>query len=153
MRGLSFEPRSLHHEQDGAEVIEFLGAMVLVVGTILLVVQITLVFMNAILVNHALGLAAQETAVRGGVDDNVENLFRRHLPRGVRSQAAPLTVSPASFRQGQITPGNEPSQSADVMTLAFAYEQELGLMKLVGVDSGMTIRRSMKVASQSAKED
>jgi Flp pilus assembly protein TadG len=143
------------NEQEGAYLLEFLGTLVALLGFLLLVVQVVMIFMNAILVNHALGLAAQEAAARGGIDDNVRAQFDRHLPRNVRSSGAEsVTCLPASCNiSGNITPGVEPTQSGETITLEYNYVQRFDLLKLIGISSaGVEIHRSAKVASQSSKE-
>lgn len=139
-----------HADQEGAYVIEYLGTMVTLTAFILLVVQITMVFLNAILVNHALGLAAQEAAARGGVDINVDQRFQGALPDQLRNQSNPL-MSNASFG-GSLTPGNETTQSGDVIEIEYSYTQPFDLLKILGLDAGVQVNRSMKVSSQSSKE-
>jgi len=141
------------HDQDGAYVIEFLGAIVALFAFTLIIVQAVLVFMNASLVNHALGLAAQETAARGAVDDNVQMAFQQQLPAGLRNQGSSLMCEPVGCQVGgNVTPGFEPTSSGQLMTLSYDYVQDFSLLKIIGLDVGMNVHRTVKVASQSTKE-
>ena len=152
MAGFSFERRPVR-EDDGTYVVEFLGSTIALLAFVLIITQVVLVFLNAILVNHALGLAAQEAAARGGVDDNVNFMFIRHLPKGLRDQQPPQTALKSNARvPGTITPGSEPTLNNDVIRIVYEYDQSFGLMKLVGLDASVHMKRSVKVASQSAKE-
>lgn len=150
---ITVQPRSAHG-QDGAYLVEYLGAMIALFAFMLLVVQVVLVFINAITVNHALGLAAQEAAARGGVDDNVAQQFERHLPGSLRDAGESLLCRPVGCQiDGTISPGLEPTRSGDLMTLEYNYVQSFDLLRLIGIDTGVAVQRSVKVTSQSAKED
>jgi len=142
------------HDQDGAYVIEFLGAIVALFAFTLIIVQTVLVFMNASLVNHALGLAAQETAARGAVDYNVQMAFQQQLPAGLRNQGSSLMCEPVGCQveEDNVTPGFEPTGSGQLMTLSYDYVQDFSLLKIIGLDVGMNVHRTVKVASQSTKE-
>ena len=141
------------NDQDGAYVVEFLGSIVALLAFILVIVQTAIVFVNASLVNHALGLAAQEAAARGAVDDNVQMAFQEHLPRAIRDQGSPLMCEPVGCQAGgNITPGFEPTSSGQMMTLSYDYVQDFGLLRIIGLDVGVNVHRSVKVTSQSTKE-
>lgn len=141
-------------EQDGAYVIEYLGTLIALMAFILLVVQVVLIFMNAILVNHAIGLAATEASARGGVDDSVAEQFRRHLPKELKDEQYDVYGGLQSTAKvgGVITPGFEPTTSGQMITLKYEYDQDFHLLKLLGLDTSMHMQRTLKVSSQSAKE-
>lgn len=150
--------------EQGAYTIQFLISLLLVLGCAFAILQIAMVFVNAILVQHALGLAAQEASARGGYDDTVERVFTRHVPSylstggdgfGASSNCAPncLAQGPdASPRiAGVVRNGREPTSGGELITLVYRYEQDFPLLRMLGIDAGIDVTRKMTVGSQSAK--
>lgn len=139
-------------DETGAYPIEFLLSLVAVLVTGLLVIQIFLVFMNATLVNNALSVASQEAAARGQVDFTVDRVFYAHLPGDLQKQCQASGQCLVGASGGVVTPGQESTQSQDVMELKFRYMQNFSLLSIIGLDGAIAMERTLKVASQSAKE-
>lgn len=148
--------------QDGSGAAEVLLVMPAVLIMLMLVVQVAVIFSNGIMVNHALAVAANEAAARGGVDRQVESVFKKELPSGISKQCdlngTCLTVSvegSEAVTTNPINPGDEETKSGDIIRVAFKYQQPAPMLVWAGVnpDKGtIPITRSMRVGSQSLQE-
>lgn len=148
-------------DQDGAYTIQTLSVLVALFCMIAIVVQLFILFMNGILVNHALGLAAQEASARGGVDQVVDTTFRRHLPGSVDCESVDgtpgcLQVDDPAFDhldRDFIRPGQEQTASGETATISFRYTESLSLLSwLPGIPQETVMQASASIASQSAQE-
>ncbi len=144
--------RRLRRGQDGAAAIEALAVMIAVFALILMIVQMFLVFMNVILVNHAIGIAAQEASARGGVDQAVTAKFISHLPDELQAQCAGTCLTSSQSSPGSLTEGGESTRRGDLIKLDYEYTQPLDLLGLIVPGASVTIHRTMQVTSQSLKQ-
>ena len=151
--------------KEGMTAVETLLALPMVLLMILLIIQVSVVFINGVMVNHALSAAANEAAARGGVDPQVTAVFRDALPAGIQKQCIArgdncLTVKQVGANGAltkvsnfeDISPGNEATNSGAVISIAFTYEQAAPFL---GGFSGSPLRltREMRIGSQSLQED
>lgn len=156
---ISFSPKRVH-DQEGVSSLEFLFTILVVLGILMIVFQFSLIFLNAILANHALSLASQEAAARGGVDPTVQFTLLSHLPGGLRQQCTDpngpvggncLESSIKDYGR-VITGGRECTSRGQVFELTYTYVQDIGLLKIVGITEDILMSRTVRVASQSLNQ-
>jgi Flp pilus assembly protein TadG len=145
--------------EEGATTLEFLMSFVSVLFLLLVIVQVTIVFVNANLVNHALSLASQEASARGRIDNSVRALYLSHLPTYLAQQCnsagygACLDSSSLPAFDGTVTPGGsgECTAKGQVFDVTAVYQQDMSMLRALGVTGAPVInmRRSVRVASQS----
>jgi len=154
-------------QEEGATTVEFLATMVFVLGLMVAIIQITLVFVNAIMANHALSLAANEAGNRGGMidpntnashTDPVRITFVTHLPAELQGQCGGSggagaiglnCLTSSRYSNGIPVPGQECLGAGQPFALSYTFSQPLPLLRVLGINKTITLHRSLTVASQS----
>lgn len=142
--------------QAGATTVEFLVAFLGVFVLLMLIVQVVLILINGIMVNHALALASQEAAARGGIDQTVDQVYISKLPAWLRKDCVAggnciSSKTIAKNQNGITAPGfNECAARGQVFDVRATYTQDLFIAKIIGIDKPfVNMQRTLKVASQS----
>lgn len=142
-------------DQEGAATIEFLATMMVIFGVILAIFQFSLVFLNAVLVNHALAQASQEAAVRGAYDEAAQSVLLAYLPGQVRAQClrSPCAFStPNAEVSGVSRLGLECTREGETFDIVFRYEQDLLFLAAIGITRDISMQQEVTVASQSLNQ-
>lgn len=146
------DPRQARRE--GSATLQTVLVIVPVTLMAVLVVQIFMVFEHAILVNHALTLAAQDAAARGGVDNVAIQTFQSHLPKDIQTecqQGTPCLTSSAQCAS-VISAGAECTSNQQTIKLIAQYDEDFSILKALGVNVDQRMTRSLTVTSQSLKD-
>ena len=168
---ISFKKTSSLKDQEGAYLLEFLGALTGTLILIIMVVQLLLILLTAVLFNHAVQTASQEIAVQGGDSSQVERSFYAALPApaaAVCPSPSPPPGSPPSPTScpgrydlkttvpiaRRLKQGQEKTVLGQLITVEGTYVVPTPLFGFLGPSNDtLVLRNQVKVASQSAKEN
>jgi hypothetical protein len=158
-------------EQRGAYTIEFLAVISGLLLLIMIIIQVLLSLMQGIVFNHALSLAAQQAAARGGSDPGVVNTFESHLmpgmkvPSGGKSLFVFKTLQGGAVPSGDLTYGNlysttggngrELTRFGEIFCVQGYYKPiNLPLNSILGISgpSNPVISKQITVSSQSSRD-
>ena len=150
--------------QEGAYTIEFLAIMIVLLLVIIIIVQVSLALLQGIMFNHALSLAAQQAAARGGVDRGAVQVFTSHLPPGMRLDPAsvPTGSDPSGLTAYKMVGGSrqdipvveyggngrEQTTFGEIFCVQASYKP----ITSGGFFSDHPITRTIPVSSQSSRE-
>jgi Flp pilus assembly protein TadG len=129
--------------------------MMVIFGVILAIFQFSMVFLNAVLVNHALSQSAQEAAVRGAYDDAAQSVLLAYLPGEVRAQCLnnPCAFStPNAEVSGVSRLGLECTKEGETFDIVLRYEQSLIFLAAIGITKDLNMQQEVTVASQSLNQ-
>lgn len=151
------------HEQQGAYTIEFLAVLTGLLALILILLQLSLALLQGIVFNHALSLAAQQAAARGGSDASVVDTFESHLMPGMKApsdqQSLYVFRVPAPGVEQEIYSeaggnGREPTRFGELFCVRGAYKPVLlPLSQAIGFGSQeSSVSKTLTVSSQSSRD-
>jgi len=152
-------------EQRGAYTIEFLAILTSLLVLILIVAQVILSLLQGIVFNHALSLAAQQAAARGGSDASVVQTFESHLMPGMKvpsgqsslsvfriSSSGDIPVGADAIRGNLYSStggnGREPTRFGEIFCVQGSYKPVA--MTFFG-GSNSVVNRKVTVSSQSSR--